>query len=204
MKTTLKTLSALAIAAATLTAVTLASGSAASANPLNGAHRLPLFRHHTVFSCLACNLPRPHQTWNSNPWRFHHWGYNPWRYSNWGFRYNRWYWEHRRDRYGYRGRPGEFAFAAPAAAAPAMSAPVPGFGWFARLSDRTENAGRQRDVRGCLQADQRDRGSAVGRSSAVSQSHMKGVRAGPPVPSGRPRNLFGGPKCSNRAGKAAK
>ena len=44
MKTTLKTLSALAIAAATLTAVTLASGSAASANPLNGAHRLPLFR----------------------------------------------------------------------------------------------------------------------------------------------------------------
>jgi len=124
MKTTLKTLSALAIAAATLTAVTLASGSAASANPLNGAHRLPLFRHHTVFSCLACNLPRPHQTWNSNPWRFHHWGYNPWRYSNWGFRYNRWYWEHRRDRYGYRGRPGEFAFAAPAAAAPAMSAPA--------------------------------------------------------------------------------
>jgi hypothetical protein len=124
MKTTLKTLSALAIAATTLTAVTLVSGSAASAHPLNGAHRLPLFRmHQPVFSCLACNLPRPHPTRGYNPWRFHHWGFSPWRYSNWGFRYTRWYWEHRRDRYGYRGRPGEFALAAPAAAAPAMSAP---------------------------------------------------------------------------------
>jgi|SRR5579872_2713527 len=124
MKTTLKTISALAIAAATLTAATLASGSAASAHPLNGAHRLPIFRiHQPVFSCLACNLPRPHPMWGYNPWRFHHWGFSPWRYSNWGFRYNRWYWEHRRDRYGYRGRPGEFALAAPAAAAPGMSAP---------------------------------------------------------------------------------
>jgi hypothetical protein len=138
MKTTLKTLSALAIAAATLTAVTLASSSAASANPFRypghgpavhgGGYKAPLFAGrfggHYKISCFACNLPRPHPTWNSNPWRFHHWGYNPWRYSNWGFRYNRWYWEHRRDRYGYRGRPGEFAFTAPAAAAPAMSAPA--------------------------------------------------------------------------------
>ena len=37
MSKTLKTVSALAIAAATLTAVTLANGSAASAHPLNGA-----------------------------------------------------------------------------------------------------------------------------------------------------------------------
>ena len=124
MSKTLKTVAALAIAAATLTAVTLVSGSAASAYPLNGAHRLPIFRmHQPVFSCLACNLPRPHPTWGYNPRRFHHWVFSPWRYSNWGFRYNRWYWEHRRDRYGYRGRPGEFALAAPAAAAPAMSAP---------------------------------------------------------------------------------
>ena len=43
MSKTLKTVSARAIAAATLTAVTLANGSAASAHPLNGAHRLPLF-----------------------------------------------------------------------------------------------------------------------------------------------------------------
>ena len=50
MKTTLKALSALAIAAATLTAVTLASGSAASANPFRGGghgpvvlHKVPLF-----------------------------------------------------------------------------------------------------------------------------------------------------------------
>ena len=103
MSKTLKTVSALAIAAATLTAVTLANGSAASAHPLNGAppatavhrpslneaHRLPFFRmHQPVFSCLACNLPRPHPTWGNHPWRFHNCGYG----------YNRWYW----DRYRYR------------------------------------------------------------------------------------------------------
>jgi hypothetical protein len=135
MKTTLKTLSALAIAAAALTAVTLASGSAASANPYRGGghgpvvlHKVPLFAgrlaSHLNISCLACNLPRPHPKWGFQPWRLHQWGFNPWRYSNWGFRYNRWYWEHRRDRYGYRGRPGEFGFAASAASAPAMSAPA--------------------------------------------------------------------------------
>ena len=61
MKTTLKTLSALAIAAATLTAVTLASGSAASAHPLNGAHRLPLFRHHprVLVPCMQPSAPAP-------------------------------------------------------------------------------------------------------------------------------------------------
>jgi hypothetical protein len=134
MKMTLKTLSALAIAAATLTAVTLASGSAASANPRylghgpavhGGTYRAPIFAggfgSHLNISCFACNLPRPHPTWNSNPWRFNHWGHYPWRYSNWGFRYNRWYWEHRRDRFGYERRPVGFA----AGAAPAMaSAPA--------------------------------------------------------------------------------
>ena len=42
MKTTLKTLSALAIAAATLTAVTLATGSTASANPFRGGGHGPV------------------------------------------------------------------------------------------------------------------------------------------------------------------
>jgi hypothetical protein len=137
MTTTLKTLSALAIAAATLTAVTLAGGSAASANPLHypghgpivhsGTYKAPLFAgrlaSHLNISCLACNLPRPKPPhWGYFPWRFHHWGYNPSRYHNWGFRYSRWYWEHYRDRYGFRGRPGEVALAAAPAAA--MSAPV--------------------------------------------------------------------------------
>jgi hypothetical protein len=115
MTTTLKTVSALAIAAATLTGATFASGGAASAHPLNGAHRLPLFRmHQPVITCLACNLPRPHPTWG-NPWRFHHWGYYPWRYG-----YNRWYWDRFRYRYGFERHPGVLSLASPAA----VSAPV--------------------------------------------------------------------------------
>jgi hypothetical protein len=116
MKTTLKTLSALAIAAATLTAVTLASGSAASANPLNGAHRLPIFKGgHPVFSCLACNLPRPQPKWGYHPGRFQHWGFYGWQHR---YDWNRW---HYRDRFGYERRPVGFA----AGAAPAMaSAPA--------------------------------------------------------------------------------
>ncbi|HEY1806581.1 MAG TPA: hypothetical protein VGG45_19065 [Terracidiphilus sp.] len=117
MSKTLKTVSALAIAAATLTAVTLANGSAASAHPLNGAHRLPFFRmHQPVFSCLACNLPRPHPTWGNHPWRFHNWGYG----------YNRWYWDRYRYRYGFVPHPGAVSFAAPAAvSAPAQASAGP-------------------------------------------------------------------------------
>lgn len=139
MKTTLKTLSALAIAAATLTAVTLSAGSSASANPFHGLGHGPVVLHgdgnlhapgfagrlagRLKITCFACNLPRPKPPhWGSYPWRFPHWGYYPWRYSNWGFRYSRWYWEHHRDRYGFRGYPGEIALAA---AAPAASAPAP-------------------------------------------------------------------------------
>ena len=131
MSKTLKTVSARAIAAATLTAVTLANGSAASAHPLNGAHRLPLFTahplngahrlpffrmHQPVFSCLACNLPRPHPTWGNHPWRFHNWGYG----------YNRWYWDRYRYRYGFVQHPGAVSFAAPAAvSAPAQASAGP-------------------------------------------------------------------------------
>jgi hypothetical protein len=135
MKTTLKTLSALAVAAATLTAVTLATGSTASANPFRGGGHGPVvlggshggsliagrFANHLKISCFACNLPRPHPKWSFYPWRFHQWGYYPWRHYTWGFRYNRWYWEHYRDHFGFRGRPGELSLAA---AAPAMSAPA--------------------------------------------------------------------------------
>lgn len=132
MKTTLKTLSAFAIAAATLTAVTFATGGTASANPFRGGGHGPVvlgalhqapglagrLAGHLKITCFACNLPRPHQPphWGFYPWRFHHWGYYPWRYYSWGFRYNRWYWEHYRDRYGFRGHPGEIG--------PAMSAPA--------------------------------------------------------------------------------
>jgi hypothetical protein len=158
MKTTLKTLSALALAAATLTAVTVATGSTASANPfrspghgpvaLGGIHGVGLpfrglghgpvvpsgFRNGTI-SCFACNLPRPNPPhWGYFPGRFPHWGYFPGRfprwgyfprygYNWWGYRYNRWYWEHYRDRYGFQGRPGQIALVgAPAvASAPAMA-----------------------------------------------------------------------------------
>jgi len=118
MTITLKTLSALAIAAATLTTVTLASGSAASAHPLNGAHRLPLFKgHYSGISCLACNLPRPQPKWNYYPWRFHHY---PWRNYGWEHRYDRWYWE----RYRYRHQFGfERPFGMPASVASSAAAP---------------------------------------------------------------------------------
>jgi hypothetical protein len=159
MKTTFKTLSALALAAATLTAVTLTTVSTASANPfrspghgpvaLGGLHGVGLpFRGlghgpvvlgglgHGTISCFACNLPRPNPPhWGYFPGRFPHWGYFPgrfprWgyfpRYGNWwGYRYNRWYWERYRDRYGFQGRPGEIALAAAPVAAPAAaSAPI--------------------------------------------------------------------------------
>lgn len=142
MKTTLKTLSALAIAAATLSAVTLATGTTASANPFRGGGHGPVILNpvkapglagrlaagHLKITCFACNLPRhrpPH--WGYFPWRFHHWGYYPWHYYNWGFRYNRWYWEHYRERFGFRGRPGQIslAMAAPAVSAPAQASAGP-------------------------------------------------------------------------------
>ena len=125
MTTTLKTLSALALAAATLTAVTLASGTAASANPFHGLGHGPVQRfgsHHPVISCLACNLPRPHK-WNNYPWRFHHWGYYPWRYYGWEHRYNRWYWERYRYRYGWH--PVGLPPAPTVAAAPAQPSAAP-------------------------------------------------------------------------------
>ena len=135
MNTKFKTLSVLAIVAATLTAVTLATGSTASANPfrggghgpvvLNNIHKAPLFAgrfgSRLNISCLACNLPRPKPHWGYFPWRFQHWGYNPWRYYSWEHRFNRWYWDRYRYRYGFNGRPGELSLAA---AAPAMSAPA--------------------------------------------------------------------------------
>ncbi len=137
MKTTLKTLSALAIAAATLTAVTLASGSAASANPFHGPGHGPVMLHgngnlhapglagrlagRLKITCFACNLPRPHPTWGYRPWRFPHWGYYPWRYYGWGHRYNRWYWDRYHHRFGFEGRPGVVSLAAAPAA---VSAPI--------------------------------------------------------------------------------
>jgi len=135
MKTTLKTLSALAIAAATLTAVTLATGSTASANPLRGGghgpvvlHKAPLFAgglaSRLKISCLACNLPRPHPKWGFHPWRFHHWGYYPWRYYGWEHRFNRWYWDRYRYRYGFR-RPIGFSAIPAAAAAPVQASAGP-------------------------------------------------------------------------------
>jgi hypothetical protein len=142
MKTTLKTLSALAIAAATLTAVTLATGGGASANPFRGLGHGPVILHgngnlrapsiggrlagHLKITCFACNLPRPKPPhWGSYPWRFPHWGYYPGRYHNWGFRYSRWYWERYRDRFGFRGHPGEVVSAAPAVSAPAQASAGP-------------------------------------------------------------------------------
>ena len=136
MKTTLKTLSALAIAAATLTAVTLATGSTASANPFRGfpghgpvmLHKAPLFAgrvaSHLKITCLACNLPRPHQRWNQFPWRFHHWGYYPWRYYGWEHRFNRWYWDRYRYRYGFGRRIG-FSAVPAAATAPVQASVGP-------------------------------------------------------------------------------
>jgi hypothetical protein len=140
MKTTFKTLSALAIAAATLTAVTLATGSTASANPFRGGGHGPvvLGGYHggsliagrlagrLKISCFACNLPRPHPIWGNHPWRFPHWGYYPWRFHNWGYGYNRWYWDRFRYRYGFERHPGVVSFAAPAAvSAPAQASAGP-------------------------------------------------------------------------------
>jgi hypothetical protein len=131
MKTTLKTLSALALAAATLAAVTVTTGSTASANPFRGLGHGPVVLgglHHGTISCLACNLPRPNPPrWGHFPGRFPRWGYFPrYGYNWWGYHYNRWYWLHYRDRFGFGGRPGQIGLmAAPAAAsAPAVAAPV--------------------------------------------------------------------------------
>jgi hypothetical protein len=152
MKTNLKTLSALALVAATLTAVTITSGSTASANPFRSPGHGPValggirggglpFRGlghgpvvlggsgHGTISCFACNLPRPNTPhWGYFPGRFPRWGYFPrYGYNWWGYHYNRWYWERYRDRYGFQGRPGQIALmAAPAAvsAPAAASAPI--------------------------------------------------------------------------------
>lgn len=136
MKTTLKTLSALAIAAATLTAVSLATGGTASANPFHGIGHGPVMLKpikapglsgrlagHLKITCFACKLPRPHK-WGYYPWRFHHWGYFPWRYYGWQHRYDWYRWHYR---FGFERRPvGLAAIAAPvAAAAPVQAAAGP-------------------------------------------------------------------------------
>jgi hypothetical protein len=129
MTTIRKTLSALAIAAATLTAATLASGSTASANPFHFPGHGPVVMggsHGLKISCFACNVPRPHPKWNYYPWRFHHWGYYPWHFHHWGYypwRY-RWYWERYRYRFGLERPPVELAAVASPNAAVSAPAPV--------------------------------------------------------------------------------
>lgn len=121
--TTLKTLSALAIAAAALS-VTLATSNVASASPnrlfgqghrpvaFGQTHKVsPIIQKYLggrVFTCLACNLPRPKPTHpHPQPWRFHHWNYG-------------WY-----HGYGWR-RPAVVVAGAPAAvvAGPAQATPA--------------------------------------------------------------------------------
>jgi len=100
MTTTLKTLSALAIAAAALT-VSLATSNVASANPYRHPGHGPVVQSkpfkvspiiqkylgsHPI-SCLACNLPRPKPTHpHPLPWRNHHDGHYGW-YHGYGWHY---------------------------------------------------------------------------------------------------------------------
>jgi hypothetical protein len=127
MTTIRNTLSGLAIAAATLTAVTVASAGAASANPLHFPGHGPVVlggSHGLKISCFACNLPRPHPSWNYYRWRFHHWGYYPvhyWGYYPWHYR---WYWGYR-HRFGLERPALEVAAVAPAHLAVSAPAPAP-------------------------------------------------------------------------------
>jgi len=97
--TTIKTLTAVALAAAALVA---------TAGPSQALGRFighgPVISHHGPISCFACNLPRPHRPI---------WGHNHWRY--WGH-WNRWH------PVVYGGAPIGPVAAAPAAS-PAAAAP---------------------------------------------------------------------------------
>jgi hypothetical protein len=129
MTTTLKTLSAFAIAAAALS-VTLATSNGASANPFRHPGHGPVVQSKPfkvspilqkiygnggrIITCLACNLPRPKPIHpHPLPWRNHHWNYGG--YHGYGWHY--------RPAVVVAGAP-EAVIPAPVQAAPVAATPV--------------------------------------------------------------------------------